>query len=1460
MNPLCESAYWSWAKQRLDGEALQVSGETQVDSGMSPWELLVFEGHLSMEEAMRPLEGSTLMLLCPSCGSFSDVPHLLVGFALDCVCPDCHKATPALAPGEEFESTIVHDASEAEPGTADSGTADTGTGDTLNVGREEARRIGPYSVRTMLGQGSSGSVYLVEDAEGVEAALKLVTNQDQRFAREIEILRRVQDPNLVAYLDEGVDSQGHPYLVMEYLPGGDLRRLVNLRANENLGVGEAVYVLLCCTRGLRALHAADVIHRDVKPSNLLATLDGRVILTDCGISLAGNVTERLTAQNKVLGTPQYVAPELLQGKDATSGSDVFSLGAMAWRLLTGQRPFPGKQVMEVLKARLTASPPPIDTACPDAPVWLVRLVERMLERDPAKRPPLDEVESLLSESKLLPTQVEMAARWKKELNELSFERDTVLEDTRVHVGDKFLHYRIESELGRGGMGVVYQAFHLGLRKRVAVKMLLQGALASERERQRFLREAEAVAGLEHPSIVPVLDAGVHKGTYYLVMDFVDGDTLSTWRVKKPREALLSALLEVCQGIHHAHTRGVIHRDLKPDNIMVDAAGHAHVLDFGIAKTGTDEGSGSLTQDGSVLGTLRYMAPEQARGATKEVDVRSDVYALGSVLYELLTGRTPFRGSLHELLHHVVHSEPAPPTHYVSDLPWELEAICLKALEKKREERYQSALEFSRDIERFLAGVPIRARRATLVYRTRKWISRNRLKSSLAAAALIGLSLTGWGINAGAERAEAERRAGIVAKLAEGLESYQAGNYELAARSFGIAAETLQTSDNFPLPSETAAQLPEAIRDALPEDERIQPRLGRARLERWSDHALAQAELQSTDALFKTATRTIEDGATSEALIQLRIVLATAPRDPRVTPLRERLAKRLLDQGLSALAKEAALAKEGKPLAERINALSGAEDVLGDAARLEHADADAALAVFHERRSALRLAEETYGARQQAGARLAKAREARKQATTATPKAARLALYAARRELTVARDRWSEIPGGREEQVRVALALGKLAIADGRVELARVELDNARLYEGILESEVKALAEEVATHDSRQREFLKQRKAAEGHFSAGRFARAADAYGLALAALVPGDSRTEGVKRRRTLATTYVSLERARRRADLDDERRLLQSAIQLADEPRDLRERLVTLDQELHQRELKRAHALARAARSGSGAWQEAIKAYEASLRYDRRSAEALRGRSDAFAERDCPVDMVLVSIPLRLLAKGSDAARVGELEVLRYYLDRHEVTNAAFASFLNEGGYTRGTWAAPAKVRATFVDSTGQLGPRGWSEGKPPAGAELLPVAGVSAFEAEAYAAARGRRLPTDREWLLAACFDPATGQFRRFPWGAELAPEELPPLRTLSAVGTRELDRSPWDIRDLGFNLTEWVRKSEDYAVRGLSTHYLGPDLVRGARDWSKAPLPAFRHPSLGFRCAASVPKPPALPSEPEQAERQK
>ncbi|MBN9522908.1 protein kinase [bacterium] len=308
-------------------------------------------------------------------------------------------------------------------------------------------------------------------------------------------------------------------------------------------------------------------------------------------------------------------------------------------------------------------------------------------------------------------------------------------------------YDVEAVLGRGGMGVVYRARHLRLGRVVALKMLLADAYAGPPERERFQREAEAIAGLRHPNIVQVYDVGESYGRPYFTMEFVDGGSLAEKLGGSPQPPHQAAALlaTVAAAVHAAHTGGIVHRDLKPANVLLAADGTPKVSDFGIARR-LDERH-ALTRTGVALGTPSYMAPEQTRGQGRVIGVATDVYALGALLYELLTGRPPFRaGTEVETLHQVVSQEPVPPSRLNGKVPRDLETICLKCLQKDAGLRYPGATALADDLRRFLHGEAISARpehwAERLVRRARR---RPVLTSAVAAATLLTAALLGGGL-------------------------------------------------------------------------------------------------------------------------------------------------------------------------------------------------------------------------------------------------------------------------------------------------------------------------------------------------------------------------------------------------------------------------------------------------------------------------------------------------------------------------------------------------------------------------------------------------------------------------------------------------------------------------------------------------------------------------------------------
>ncbi len=303
-------------------------------------------------------------------------------------------------------------------------------------------------------------------------------------------------------------------------------------------------------------------------------------------------------------------------------------------------------------------------------------------------------------------------------------------------------FQIERELARGGMGVVYLAHSTTLDRKVALKMLLAGAFASQGARERFLIEAQATARMRHPNIVGVHQVGDHEGNPYLAMDFIEGESLAA-RIKReePLEPRESARIceRLAQALVHAHSHTILHRDLKPANVLLSPAGEPVLTDFGLAKT--QEGSEGITVSGQVMGTPAYMPPEQANGDLDQIDRRSDVYSLGATLYEALTGRPPFEGSSPvNIIAKVLRQEPQPPSRLRAGLDPDLETICLKCLEKEPERRYASALALADDLGRFLRQEPILARPASSRERLTKWVRRNRILARSVGGVLVAALL------------------------------------------------------------------------------------------------------------------------------------------------------------------------------------------------------------------------------------------------------------------------------------------------------------------------------------------------------------------------------------------------------------------------------------------------------------------------------------------------------------------------------------------------------------------------------------------------------------------------------------------------------------------------------------------------------------------------------------------------
>jgi len=639
-----------------------------------------------------------------------------------------------------------------------------------SAARRFPRQFGKYTLLAHLAEGGMGALYLgcqgeagMEKLCAVKTVLPQLADKEYvaRFRDEAKVVVRLSHGNLVPVFDAGTakgENGDELYLAMELVEGKDLRAVWNRCAKKGIAfpVDIAVYIARELARGLYHAHTAGAIklvHRDVSPPNVLLSFSGEVKLTDFGLAASTLKTEK-TAPGVIYGKVSYMSPEQARGEPLDGRTDLYAVGIILWELLTGRQLFPQHEQNLIVRVRDPQIPPPSQVASRVPPALDV-IVGKALAKDKTLRyadceafraalsgflaqhaPTTDNdrvarfLEQLFGDEihkeraerqEMLDKLGEHRAQVAAEASQTSSKPETVSlapagappsgarEIIGSYLDDRYLVKRM---IGEGGMGLVYEAEHVEIGRRVAVKVLHAMYTRQPEVVARFRAEARAATRIGHPHIIEVLDSGTTvDGAVYFVMEYLHGTNLSDLIHSKgplSQKRAVAIAREVCQALAAAHKAGIIHRDMKPENVfLLDREGHpdfVKVLDFGIAKTldAASERVGRLTSPGIAMGTPEYMAPEQAAGLP--TDHRVDIYAVGAMMYEMLTGRVPHEGSnVMEILTKKA-TQLAPPVGQLRpDVHRELERLIMRMLAMKAEERPQTMEELSAELGR-LVGI------------------------------------------------------------------------------------------------------------------------------------------------------------------------------------------------------------------------------------------------------------------------------------------------------------------------------------------------------------------------------------------------------------------------------------------------------------------------------------------------------------------------------------------------------------------------------------------------------------------------------------------------------------------------------------------------------------------------------------------------------------------------------------
>ncbi len=615
------------------------------------------------------------------------------------------------------------------------------------IGREFAG----FTITDELGKGGMGVVMkAVRESDGVVAAVKLIQEHEAkdaqyiaRFEREAAVLQGLQHPNILKVYDHGRNEDGVFYIVMEFVDGPSVGDVIHRYGR--IPPAQAMRIILDTSKALKSAHGHNVIHRDIKPDNILLTQDGKVKLADFGLAKDTTDNARLTLTGQVMGTPAFMSPEQGQGEKVDFRSDIYSLGVTLYYMLAGERPFSGSTPLEVVVKQIQDDPPDLREKVPGLPPPLCALVETMMAKTPDDRQQdhqevvdavvdiakqegwslkagpgseAGDAEGLTLDDANLGAMVRQAVEGEKTVDTVPADKagkaeklgtDEIVGDAGDAmvgevIGGKYL---IRSKLGEGGMGSVYLVRHTDLQQDYALKVLNPDIAANEAFRERFLREAKAASAFTHKHAVTIRDFGHDGDALYMTMDFSRGRNLKSILDKEGTmsEARAANIAQQCLlALREAHAAGLVHRDLKPENVMIETRNgkdFVRILDFGVAKmVGTTEDAEdteapTLTRTGTVVGTIQYMSPEQASG-DPDIDARSDLYSLAAIFYECVTGKRHIEAAnSQQMMFKLATEDPPPLSTHVKGVSKKVEKLVMKNLARDRKQR-------SPDAERFLA--------------------------------------------------------------------------------------------------------------------------------------------------------------------------------------------------------------------------------------------------------------------------------------------------------------------------------------------------------------------------------------------------------------------------------------------------------------------------------------------------------------------------------------------------------------------------------------------------------------------------------------------------------------------------------------------------------------------------------------------------------------------------------------